>query len=64
MNCPHGVAAVGCGLCEAFRQGVALERKRCLEICSNYEDVEDGDYGEPKPNMAMRIATEIREDWK
>lgn len=31
-----------------------------LEFIEGYEDVVDGDYGEPKPNRAMSVANEIR----
>ncbi len=33
----------------------------CREFVDNYVDVEDGDYGEPKPNKAMRLLQQIDE---
>lgn len=32
-----------------------------LEYIEEQSDVVDGDYGEPKPNRAMRLAIEINE---
>lgn len=32
-----------------------------LEFIENYEDVIDGDYGQPRPNLAMQIASELRD---
>ena len=31
------------------------------EFLDNYVDVEDGDYGEPRPNRAMRLKTSVDE---
>ncbi len=33
----------------------------CLEYFENREDVLDGDYGVPRPNEEMQIASEIRD---
>jgi len=32
-----------------------------LEFMRGYEDVVDGDYGQPAPNKAMRLAMDIKE---
>jgi hypothetical protein len=32
---------------------------RVLEFLDNYVDVVDGDYGEPRPNRAMSLTTEV-----
>ena len=32
---------------------------RCLEFLDNQADVIDGDYGEPRPNRAMSLQTEV-----
>lgn len=34
---------------------------RCAEFIDGQVDVQDGDYGEPEPNKAMRLMTAIRE---
>jgi len=31
----------------------------CLEFLDNYVDVEDGDYGQPRPNKAMSLSSRI-----
>jgi hypothetical protein len=36
--------------------------ERCAEFLDGYSDVVDGDYGEPEPNKAMRLFTEINEE--
>ena len=48
---------------ELFRRVVILEDllERCAEFIDGYVDVVDGDYGEPEPNRAMRLMSEIRE---
>jgi hypothetical protein len=33
----------------------------CREFLEGYVDVVDGDYGEPSPNRAMRLVTQIDE---
>lgn len=34
---------------------------RAAEFLDNYADVEDGDYGVPRPNVAMALARDIEE---
>ena len=36
--------------------------ERCAEFLDGYSDVVDGDYGEPEPNKAMRLLSEINEE--
>lgn len=33
--------------------------ERLSEFLDNYVDVEDGDYGEPRPNRAMTLKEEV-----
>jgi len=33
--------------------------ERCAAFLDGYSDVVDGDYGEPEPNKAMRLLSEI-----
>lgn len=35
--------------------------ERCAEFLDGYSDVVDGDYGEPEPNEAMSLLSEINE---
>lgn len=35
---------------------------RCAEFLDGYSDVNDGDYGEPEPNAAMRLLSQINEE--
>lgn len=48
---------------ELYRRVVILEDllERCAEFLDGYVDVVDGDYGQPEPNKAMRLVSEIRE---
>lgn len=55
---------------ELERQHAACRRARlemidalneCYEFIENYADVDDGDYGMPKPNKAMRLLQTIDE---
>jgi hypothetical protein len=48
---------------ELYRRVVELEDllDRCAEFLDGQVDVVDGDYGQPEPNKAMRLVSEIRE---
>lgn len=48
---------------ELYRRVVELEDllDRCAEFLDGQADVVDGDYGQPEPNKAMRLVSEIRE---
>jgi hypothetical protein len=35
---------------------------RCAEFLDGYSDVNDGDYGVPEPNAAMRLLSAINEE--
>lgn len=49
---------------ELYRRVVILEDllSRAAEFADKYVDVNDGDYGEPEPNEAMRLVSAIREE--
>lgn len=36
--------------------------ERCAEFLDGYSDVVDGDYGEPEPNKAMSLLSQINEE--
>lgn len=42
-------------------EGVVDALIGALEFIEGYEDVVDGSYGEPQPNRAMIIASQIRD---
>ena len=47
------------------RQRIAVLEElleRCAEFLDDYSDVNDGDYGEPEPNKAMRLLSAINEE--
>lgn len=48
---------------ELYRRVVILEDllDRIAEFSGGQVDVVDGDYGQPEPNKAMRLVSEIRE---
>ena len=50
--------------CPMYRRIAVLEDllDRCLTFADKYVDVNDGDYGEPEPNEAMRLVSAIREE--
>ncbi len=35
---------------------------RCADLLDRYADMDDGDYGEPEPNAAMRLLSAINEE--
>lgn len=48
---------------ELYRRVAILEDllERCAEFIDGYVDFVDGDYGQPEPNKAMRLVSEIRD---
>lgn len=47
------------------RQRIAVLEElleRCAEFLDDYSDVNDGDYGEPRPNAAMSLLSAINEE--
>ena len=46
---------------QAAKDSEALDvLERCAELLDDYSDVVDGDYGEPRPNRAMSLLTDVQ----